>query len=223
MQTRKNSLLIVSIISLLLFVSVVYVIVGTQGTSFDETISNWATKMTSSFLLKVMNGISILGSTTFILLLTGLLGLFFLLRRDWNDFFFLFILSVGDVILSIVIKMTVQRERPGLEASHVEVFNYSLDIPSYSFPSGHTMRATMFFLFIAYLAIRYLYNQSVKTVVVIGSISIILLVAMSRIFLDAHYATDTLGAIFISTAWFFFCSYLFVRRDRFSDMYYINR
>ncbi|WP_161784648.1 hypothetical protein [Halalkalibacter okhensis] len=37
------------------------------------------------------------------------------------------------------LKLLYQRERPGVERE-IEVFGNSLDLISYSFPSGHTMR-----------------------------------------------------------------------------------
>src|SRR5699024_11275784 len=55
------------------------------------------------------------------------------------------------VFLNLALKLLIHRERPGDEAKYIDVFNYQLEMQSYSFPSGHTMRATIFFLFLIYL------------------------------------------------------------------------
>lgn len=155
--------------------------------------------------------------------MTVLIGLVFLIKRSWRNFFFFFTVSVGGVILNFVTKMLVQRERPGDEVSNIEVFNFTFDIQSYSFPSGHTMRATIFFLFLTYVAVRYLQHIALKSIAAIGFLVLIVLVALSRIFLDAHFATDIIGAIVMSVAWFSLCAFVFVKPKNQGHTIYLNR
>lgn len=215
--------LIVSVVFLLLFLVVVFMTSGSQGKLLDENIANWASGFENSTVIKLMKYISILGSTSAVLVITTLIGLYFLIKRNWRDLFFFFTVSVGGVILNFALKMLIQRERPGDEVSNIEVFNITFDIQSYSFPSGHTMRATILFLFLMYLAVRYLGNIGVKFIVVDVFVILIILVALSRIFLDAHFATDIIGGIVISVAWFSLIAFLFINPKQRESTMYMNR
>ena len=209
MKSRKTTFLLLAIIFSLLFIFVANITSGSLGVTIDEAFANWADQQTNAFINQLMNFASIIGSSEVILLVTVLIGLYFLIKRYWHHFFFFFVLSVGGVILNLTLKLLVKRARPDDEVSFIEVFDYTFELQSYSFPSGHTMRATILFLFIMYLAIYGLKQTMFKTIAIIGSIVLLLLVALSRIMLDAHYATDIIGAIVISLAWFFLCLNLF--------------
>lgn len=205
-------------IFLLLFVIVTLYTSGTQGFLLDETVAYWADDITSARFIALMQIMSMLGSSEAILVVTVLIGLILLIRRSWTNFFLFFTLSVGGVILNLLLKLLIRRDRPGDEVSYIEVFNMELEVQSYSYPSGHTMRATIFFLFLIFLTIVYLQRNVSK--VIITAICILLLgsIALSRVVLDAHHVTDVIGAIFISLAWFFFCLYFLHKRQSMFSM-----
>src|SRR5699024_11289380 len=125
----------------------------------------------------------------------------FLMRRHWRHFFFFFVLSVGGVILNLALKMFIQRTRPGDEAEMIEVFNYTFELQSYSFPSGHAMRASILFLFFIYLAVYSFIDIPLKISLIIIYIRILLSVALSRILLVAHYVTHVMGGVIVSISW----------------------
>jgi len=221
---RNKYFLIISGIFLLLFFLAALFTSGTQGFLLDENIAYWAEQKQSGFLFQLMKGVTIIGKSEVILIITVIIGLIFLIQRNWQQFFFFFILSVGGVILNFVLKMGIQRERPGDEVKYIDVFNLNLELQSYSFPSGHAMRVTILFLFLMYLAYLYLHNDALKIGSYIAGIIILILVALSRIVLDAHHATDVIAAILISTSWFFLILYFFHsrKRSRYNPTY-INR
>ncbi|HLS65912.1 MAG TPA: phosphatase PAP2 family protein [Pseudogracilibacillus sp.] len=206
---RRKSYLVTSVIFFLLFIIVTLYTSGTQGFLLDETVAYWADDMTSSRFLALMNIMSMLGSSELILIVTVLIGLILLIRRSWTNFFLFFVLSVGGVVLNLVLKMLIRRDRPGDEVSYIEVFNMELQLQSYSYPSGHTMRATILCLFLIFLTIVYLRRNASK--IIISALCILLLgfIALSRVVLDAHHVTDVIGAIFVSLTWFFLCLYFF--------------
>lgn len=212
-----------AIILFVLFIVVAFLTIGQQGIDFDEAVGTWAAEHTSSLFESVMKLISIIGSSEVVVLATGLIGLILLIKRKWKSFFMFFVLSLGGVVLNFVTKLIVQRARPGDEAKMLEVFNIEFEIQSYSFPSGHTMRAVVLFLFIAYLAVHYLRNNLAKTIITLASLAFIVLVAWSRVVLDAHYATDIIGGLFMAGAWYFFCLLLFNRPKKMTDTIYLHR
>lgn len=211
----KNKFLVtIMLLSLLTFLSVTFLFTSNNGFMYDETIANAISKLSSSTNLQVMEVISLFGSSEIILLLTGLITVIFLVQRNWSHIIFFLTVSVGGVALNFMLKVLFQRERPGGEVSHIEVFNFSLDIPSYSFPSGHTMRATILLLFFMYMIITFLHNSVTKITLFIISIVVMLGVALSRLFLEAHFFSDTIAAMSISVTWFSICLLIFKRYNK---------
>ena len=97
---------------------------------------------------------------------------------------------MNDVILNNVIKVIVKRERP--------ISWFLVEESGYSFPSGHAMAAVCFYGLIIYL----LYRSNIKKKYQIGIITfltiLILLIAISRIYLGVHYASDVIGGVVIA-------------------------
>lgn len=208
---RKRLFLIISAVFFFFFLFVFLITTGTNGFIIDESISFWAQEQSSAFLMKFMAYASVLGSSEMILIVTVIIGIVFLFKRNWRYLFFFFTLSVGGVILNFLLKILIQRERPGEDISYIETFNLTLNIQSYSFPSGHAMRATIFFLFLIYLIYQFVQRSAIKYSLYILFIALLIGAALSRIILEAHFATDVVGGVFISIAWFFLCLYYFHR------------
>lgn len=188
---------------------VAFFISGVQGQLLDENIAFWAEGMHDGLVETLMKYVSFLGSSELILLATVIAGIVLLVMRKWRQLFFFFVVSVGGVFLNLLLKQLIQRARPGDEVKYIDVFSYQLELQSYSFPSGHTMRATIFFLFLIYLVYYFGKRVLTKWILYVLFTVLLLTVPLSRIILDAHFGTDVIGALFMSFAWFFFCLYLF--------------
>ena len=211
MNAKNKRFLILSGVFFLLFLVVVLITSGNAGFLMDESVGYWADQNDSALIHKLMEIASVIGSSEMILVITVIIGLVLLIRRCWRHFFFVFIVSVGGVALILALKMLIQRARPGDETKFIEVFDFQFELQSYSFPSGHTMRATILFLFLIYLSIFALKRVSVKVISTIIYLALIFAVALSRVMLEAHYVTDVLGGVVASVAWFFLCLYFFYR------------
>lgn len=91
-------------------------------------------------------------------------------------------------IVAFGIKYLVSRPRP-IEAL--------IKIPSsYSFPSGHTITASVFYLILCYLLTIKL-SKTVKLLSSILAILFVLCIGISRIYLKVHFFSDVLGGLFI--------------------------
>src|SRR5690625_7356257 len=129
-----------------------------------------------------MELVSMLGSSEMILFVTFGIAAIFAIRKNWSFMIFFLIVSVGGVFLNLLLKLLFQRERPG-EMSNIEVFNYSLDIPSYSFPSGHTMRATILLVFLIYISSRFIRNSALRMICYMACSVCLFVVLFCRVFL----------------------------------------
>ena len=204
----KNKPLGILIISFLVaFIGIAVWTFSAGGFPLDKWMLDWSDTNEGGFVHSVMTFISAFGSSEVILAFTLGIAAFFLYKRFWHHLVLFLTVSVGGVAVNLLLKLLFRRERPG-EAKEIEVFDFSLNIPSYSFPSGHTMRSTILICFLMFLIYMYIRNQALQVSLYAVSIVLMFLVGLSRVFLEAHFASDVLGALTISIVWF--CSVVYV-------------
>ncbi|PLT31217.1 phosphatase PAP2 family protein [Peribacillus deserti] len=90
----------------------------------------------------------------------------------------------GDQINKLV-KRFIARERPSILAD--------VDGVGFSFPSGHAMVGFIFYFVTAYFLTKYCRSQGLKILIWAAAFIMILLVGLSRIYLNVHYPSDVLG------------------------------
>jgi undecaprenyl-diphosphatase len=106
-----------------------------------------------------------------------------------------------------VVKYVVARPRPTLE--HVRV---SGEWAHESFPSGHVTFYVCFFGFLFFVAFALLPRGSfVRRVALVLTALPVALVGLSRIYLGAHWPSDTLGAYLLSGLWLALSLHLYRR------------
>jgi len=72
---------------------------------------------------------------------------------------------------------------------------------TYSFPSGHTAAATVFWGLLASYLVIVRPHWHARLLAICVSVTMVLLVALSRLYLGAHYLSDVLAAMAESVAW----------------------
>jgi undecaprenyl-diphosphatase len=105
---------------------------------------------------------------------------------------------IGGSLLNMLLKRLFQRQRPIFE-------NPLVDLPSFAFPSGHTMGATLFYIFLAAIAAHSIRGKRMRVLAVCCAIGMVVMIGATRIYLGAHFFTDVLGAIVAGLAWLAFC------------------
>lgn len=199
MKNKQLWILIVSFLAV--FIGIAVWTFSAGGFPLDRIMLDWVSSSEEGMLHSMMTLISSIGSSEVILALTLAIAALYLYKRYWHHLVLFLTVSVGGVAVNLLLKLLFQRERPG-EARVIEVFDISLNIPSYSFPSGHTMRSTILICFFIYLLVTYVQKSAVQTSLIAVSVVLMLAIAFSRVVLDAHFVSDVLGALSISIVWF---------------------
>lgn len=175
--------------------------------SLDRTIQ---TNARTGWLNHVMLGVSYCASPVagVIILVVWSGWLLVIRRRPMRAVATFLVVAIGWNSTQVA-KAIVARQRPPRQ------FSLDPEIGSNSFPSGHTA-----FTVAAAVAAYFLFRESRhrRTVAVIGVFAV-LLVAFSRMYIGAHYPTDTLGSVLVAGSAIFFVTgvwnvWLLPRLDR---------
>ncbi|VFU18501.1 conserved membrane hypothetical protein [anaerobic digester metagenome] len=108
------------------------------------------------------------------------------------------IANAGGYLLVIILKMTIQRERPLTEYTSVEVAGYS-------YPSGHAMMAAIFYGMLAYFLIRAVDSRKLRVFIVCIAAAAIMIIGFSRIYLGVHYISDVAAGFAGGLFWLSVC------------------
>lgn len=176
-------------------------------TAADAQLSTWLHARRSSFLTSVMLAATSLGSTAIATCISVAFGLCLLWRRRFFWFAVLVSSVGGGALLNRLLKYAFQRPRPHFD-------DPILRLTSYSFPSGHTMMATVLYGMIAAYVFAKTPDRRWRIVIILSASFLIALVGFSRIYLGAHYFSDVLAAMAEGLAWLSLC---------FSVVYFIWR
>jgi undecaprenyl-diphosphatase len=125
--------------------------------------------------------------------LSGLLVLYFAVKRYWRELTMLVVGVGGGATLWYLFTHSIGRPRPPTQ------FGFIVTDPS--FPSGHTTTAILFFGLIAYLLLPSIRSMSWRLVAIITALLIIIYIGLSRVYMGGHYPTDALAGYALGTAW----------------------
>ena len=96
-------------------------------------------------------------------------------------------------LLNQALKFVIQRPRP-------DGFQLAVE-QGFSFPSGHSMVAMAFFGLLVWMVWHYESDRATRIGCSVAFGLVIVLVAVSRIYLGVHYASDVLAGFCVSLAW----------------------
>lgn len=167
-------------------------------TVLDVHIANWFNthhvEPYTSFLLFI----SFVHKVGGMILLVAAFGYYLWRRRQRYWLLALGVTVLPGMILNVVLKQVFQRSRPLFEEPLVT-------LSTYSFPSGHTAAATLFYGVLACYIMIACKGWSVRLATAAFCMVMIFLVAFSRVYLGAHYLSDVLAAMASSAAWLAVC------------------
>lgn len=160
----------------------------------DSCILTGVAKIRRPWLTGVAVDVTALGSITLVTLISVVALCVLLSFKDFFAAWQLVLNSVGAGIWTEITKNIIERTRPD-DIPHL------VQVSGFSYPSGHSLVSSSLYLTIAILAGRHLPTRQGRVVVFSLSITVILLVGMSRVYLGVHYASDVISGASLGVAW----------------------
>jgi undecaprenyl-diphosphatase len=158
--------------------------------NFDQPTAAWFLANRSDWGVTVFMTVSFLGSWQF---MAGALAalVIILLIKDQLIFIAPLVLTVvGSEAVTFLGKLYFHRARPLVPAAIENTF---------SFPSGHATAAVAFYVFLAYLILKFNNYKKIRLISAL-TVLIILLIGLSRLYLGVHYLSDVLAGYLIGLA-----------------------
>ena len=166
---------------------------------WDIRLNGWAHGHATAAGLQFFHAVTLVGSPG-VWVITSLFAVWLLWRGEHFLFWAWAASNVGGGILQRVLKTTIHRDRPQYAAAY-------LHGQSYSFPSGHTMSATIAWsLMVVCAGLTLGWHKQLRRRLYVVSTTIVLLIGFSRLYLGVHYPSDVLGGLIIGTAWVVLCA-----------------
>ena len=172
-----------------IFLIITFFVIKYDNLVMDQSIYNFFYNFSSSQATVIFLIITFLASKEFIILMCLIFILISLIKRKYQTSFLIILNIVISLLLNQTFKAIISRERP----FELMLVNES----GYSFPSGHSMTALIFYGYFIYLTWESNLKKISKILITILNIILILLVGISRIYLGVHYPTDVIGAYFL--------------------------
>jgi undecaprenyl-diphosphatase len=173
------------------------VVAGDPLTVLDKIVAEWFHERRTPGLTTTMLLVSGLASPIWMMCVATLTALVLWRKRCWYRLLALGIALPGGMVLDFLLKNIFHRQRPSFEDSY-------LIFQGYSFPSGHTMAATLLYGLLAAFAVIAVEVWRWRVTAVHGAFVMVLLVGFSRVYLGAHYLSDVIGAAAAGFAWLAF-------------------
>ena len=150
------------------------------------------------YLREAARDVPALGSSLVLSFLVLLVLGWLLMRGRRRTALFVLAATVGGVVMSQGFKAMFGRERPN-------VVPHLMEETSMSFPSGHSMMASVVYLTLGALLARSVPYRWEKIYLVTAAALISFLVGVSRVYVGVHYPTDVLAGWSAGTAWALLC------------------
>jgi undecaprenyl-diphosphatase len=177
--------------------------------SWDLKVSkafNWST-FAPPGLFPLLRFMSVFGNGWTPYALTALMAIVFLAFRRRSEAAGLVLSVTGSALINSTLKVLISRPRPSRDL--IPVYR---DTVTQSFPSGHVTFYVCFFGFLFFAAYALLRRGTTLRRLALALTGLpVLLVGLSRVYLGAHWPSDTLGAYLWSGVWLAFSLVMYRR------------
>lgn len=160
----------------------------------DRSAYQWASDYRSAATTRFFTFFTLVGTPVGLGLIVAAATLLLILKRRYRWVGYLLVTNVGGTLINLALKHHFARARPDLTLA-------LRGADGYSFPSGHAMGSMIVFASLAYLAIHAATRWRVRSAFVALATSIILTIALSRIYLGVHWLSDIGAGLAVGALW----------------------
>lgn len=150
------------------------------------------------WLPDAVRDLTALGSAVVLILFALLILGYLWLNRAYAATLLIAIATAGGEALNMLLKELFIRARP-------EITSHLVTVKTSSFPSGHAMAASIFYLTMGALLTQTASRPREKAYLMGAAILLTLLTGLSRVYLGVHYPSDVLAGWSAGTAWAILC------------------
>ena len=194
---------LIFISSLLIFSYIADENVLENNNAFDTKVMVLVTSLSTPLLIRVMHVFTFFGSTQFLLPAYCMLAGYFLYKRNIFFAWSIVLIAVSSTAFMYLLKFLFKRHRPVLP--HVKI------IIGYGFPSGHSISSLIFFSILAYITWLSSIRKVLKYFAIFLLLLFSLLIGISRIVLNVHFATDVIAGFCFGIMWLLLSYFLLVK------------
>ena len=190
MKFKIKKAKIILYICLLLFIILTIGVMTNITEVLDTNMESFIIDIRNDKLTNIMKIITNIGGAYSLSVISILL---FTLIKKKKTPIYIIINLVSVFLTSQIIKLILRRDRPSaifLTYAH-----------GFSYPSGHTMVSTAFFLFITYLITNKVKKKFTKILLYTCSLLLTTLIGFSRIYLGVHFLTDVIGGLLLGISY----------------------
>ena len=153
---------------------------------WDEPITRWVVDARTPWLNEIVRRVSFLGSTPVVLTVAGV-GALLALKKCPRLAMAIVVIALARPATEWLLKELVSRPRPSGDRM--------VNGAGYSFPSGHPMATAASWALLPLVAALYTKRRVLWWTIAIGSWSLVVLVAVSRVWLGVHYTSDVVASV----------------------------
>jgi len=170
-----------------------------QVQRIDAESHRWAVQHRQPDATLFFTIMTIIGGPSGLAVLVAVIVVALIVTKRWRWIAYLAVTSGGGALLNLELKRFFARARP-------DVAEMLRRAHGYSFPSGHAMGSTVVFSALSYLAFRYAAQWRWKSAAIALAATLIASVALSRVYLGAHWISDVGAGIIGGLVWVSVCT-----------------
>ncbi len=198
-QTRKRDFRILLIILLAAFLILSILVKLQPLLPIDVFITQFIQRVNSPWFDILMRSLTFLGNAIPLTVSIIFFALCLFLMNREKESLLLIVSCFGATTISTIAKIVVSRPRP--DSSLINQVGTFAN--SDSFPSGHVLAFIGLYGFLVYLVFTRLKMGLFRTALINAGLVLLFLISISRIYLGAHWFSDTLGSYLIGGAWIY--------------------
>lgn len=177
--------------------AVVYdaVLDGNGVAALDRPVHDWLAAHREPDLTTAMRLVTDLGGTLVLIAVAVLVAALAGRRaRSWRPVLLVAVTASGSTLITVTGKAAVHRGRPSVGDAVAAAGGYS-------FPSGHSLNSAAIYGVATVLVWQLARRRRTKVWTTAGTVPLVLLVGLSRMYLGVHWLTDVLAAYALALGW----------------------